>query len=77
MEYKLENISVKIASALLVHRGEISTKDIEAIPFINNSKNANKTLTILANTFNVEIRSRKISSSPIPEWEQIVRLKNR
>jgi hypothetical protein len=75
MEFQTERIGLKLASAMLLHLGEISVKDIRAMPFFTNPDQIENVLEFLMRTFNAEIHSRRVASYPIPEWEQVIRLR--
>jgi len=75
MEMQTERIGLKVASAMLLHLGEISVRDIQAMPFFPNQNQIDGVLEFLMQNFNIEVYSRQISSYPIPEWEKIIRLK--
>ena len=65
-------LALKIAEALLKHRGEITLDDIKAIPFIEDTREAEMIATFLSNKFNAQIFTRRISQSGIASWEQII-----
>ena len=70
-------VSLKLASALLLHNGEVSVEDIKAMPFLTDPGESEAIINSLINTFNVEVCLKRVSLQPIPEWEEIIKLKNR
>ena len=68
------DIGIKIASALLKHRGKISIDEIEAIPFINKSE-IDVVINELIKNFNVEIITQKKKSYPFSEWVKIIKIR--
>ena len=77
MSTTTEKIGVKLASALLLHYGELSIEDIRAMPFLTQPDEAEIVIRRLSEMFNVEIYSKKVSSYPMPEWEKMMRIKKR
>jgi len=75
MELVMENIGLKIAGALLIKYGELSVRDIQAIPFFSDSPHIETVIEYLTRFYNAEIYTKRIASSTIPEWEQIIRLR--
>ena len=75
MELIIEKIGLKLASALLLHKGELSIKDIRSMPFFTDPNQIATVTQFLIKTFNAEIYSKQVASFPILEWEQIIRLK--
>ena len=75
MKYITEDIGLKVASALLLHQGEASVKDIRAMPFFRSLDESEAVIKLLQITFDVEIYTKKVATWPIPQWEQLIRLK--
>jgi len=75
MSTATEKIGVKLAGALLLQYGEISTEYIRAMPFLAEPHEAEKVIRNLLNLFDVEVYQRMVSSYPMPEWEEVIRLK--
>jgi len=75
MSTTTEKIGVKLASALLLQYGEISTEHIRAMPFLAEPHEAEKVISNLLKLFDVEVYQRMVSSYPTPEWEEVIRLK--
>ncbi len=68
-------ITIKLASALLLQNKELSLDDIRAIPFLENAQDAGFIVEALSKIFDTEIYQRRIPSSSVPQWEEIIRLK--
>lgn len=68
-------MGLKFASALLLHHGEISIEDIKAMPFFSDASESEAVIDSLKRTFNVEVYLKRISSEPIPEWEEVIKIK--
>jgi hypothetical protein len=75
MNTTTEKVGIKVASALLLQYGELSTEDIRAIPFLSHPGEAERVIQHLLQLFNVEIYQKQISSYPMLEWEEIIKLK--
>jgi hypothetical protein len=75
MSTATERIGVKLAGALLLQYGEISTEYIRAMPFLSDPGEVEKVISELLKLFNVEVHQRMVSSHPTPEWEEIIMLK--
>jgi len=75
MNIELEKAGLKIVTALLFRYGEISVESIRALPFLTRPGDSEMIIQTLLELFDVEIYKRKIPSYPIPEWEQVIRLK--
>jgi len=73
--YAMENIGFKVASALLLHHGELSVEQIKAMPFFRNSDESKAVIRLLQLKFNVETYTKKVTAQPIPQWEEVMRLK--
>jgi hypothetical protein len=72
----MHTLSTRIAAALLLQKGEITLKDIEAIPFVDSHETAFAIAARLARNFDVETlqvsRGRENSLDP---WDDVIRLK--
>ena len=77
MNITTERIGVKFASALLLRYGEVSKEDIRAMPFFMSPNEPEAVIRCLLETFDVEVYPRKVSTHPLPEWEEVIRLRNR
>lgn len=75
MNINLDKIGLKVSIMLLLNSGEVSKDDIRSMPFFNNSNEPEAVIQFLLENYNVEICTKKISSEPIPEWEEVIRLK--
>jgi hypothetical protein len=70
-----EKIGIKLAGALLLQYGEISTEHIRAIPFLSKPDEAEKVISSVLQLFDTEVYQKMVSSYPTPQWEEIIRLK--
>lgn len=75
MNIKTRTIGAKVAGALLVHYGQLSVDDIRAMPFFSGPEEAEQVVELLLRTFNADIRSIRVSSDPVPQWEQLIMLR--
>jgi len=75
MNVRTEQLVFKLAGALLLQHGELSVKHIRAMPFCTNPNQIDAVIACLMRTFNAEIYQKRVASSPIPEWEEIIRLR--
>lgn len=69
-------IGVKLASALLMHKGELSLDDIAALPTVEDNEDVALIMSILLQRFNAEIQQRRIEPSAIPAWEEVISLRS-
>jgi hypothetical protein len=74
-KYSTQNIGLKLAGALLVYHGELSVNDIRAMPFFSGSDESELVIKALETSFKTERYTRKVTSQPIPQWEDVIRLK--
>ncbi len=68
------NKKIKILTALLKYKGEISVDEIEAIPFIKESE-VDAIVNWLISNYDVEIITQKKKSNPFLEWVKVIKLK--
>ncbi len=74
-KYRTQDIGLKLASALLVYHGELSLNDIRSMPFFSSSDEAKLVIKALETNFKTERYTTKVASYPIPQWEDVIRLK--
>ena len=74
-KYSTQNIGLKLAGALLMYNGELSVNDIRAMPFFSGSDESELVIKALETSFKTERYTRKVTSQPIPQWEDVIRLK--
>lgn len=72
-----KTISAKLASILLLRRGELSINEIMALPFVEDVEEASLIMTMLALHFDADIEQRRVASSVLPEWEDIILLRQK
>lgn len=75
MYISMDQPGFKLVGAILIHRGEISVMDIKAMPFFTRPVEIDAVVKALMKKYDVEIYHKKVASWPIPEWEEIIRLK--
>jgi hypothetical protein len=68
-------LALNISAAILLEKGEISTKDIQAFPFLSQDFDTNLIVHSLLSLYDAELICNKISSKPFLEWEEIIRLR--
>jgi hypothetical protein len=68
-------IGCKVAGALLLYNGEISKEDIRSLRFFENYEESEIVIEYILTNFDVEVYTKKITSEPIPQWEEVIRLK--
>jgi len=64
----LKTVSLKLAKAILLYKGEISMNELKALPFID-EKEAELIAQYLLNKFNLKIHSQKFQDE---EWVDIL-----
>ena len=69
-----ETLALKIAEALLLHKGELSIQDIEAIPFLNDSNDAQLIARYLRSKYKTRISTLRTQSQRINDWEELITL---
>ncbi len=72
---KETKLALNISAAILLKKGEISTKDIQAFPFLSQDFDTNLIVNSLLSLYDAELICNKISSKPFLEWEEIIRLR--
>jgi hypothetical protein len=70
----LQDIGYKYVKAILQKDGEISIEDIKSMPFFNDDSEYNAVINSLKREYDVKIISKKTSSWPILEWEEVISL---
>ena len=75
MNIETDKLGLRVATALLLHHGEVSTNDIRSLPFFLNPDEPEAVIQSIIRNYTVEIYMKKVSSAPIPEWEEVIRLK--
>lgn len=75
MNPNIQKTVLYLASSLLLQQKEISVEDIRAMPFLRSPDEAEAVVSFLIENFKVEIYLKKVSSQPILEWEEVIRLK--
>lgn len=75
MKFRIQDLGLRFASALLMHHGEVSVEDIRAMPFFKNFDESEAVIKALQRMFNVEICTKKVTAWPIPQWKELIKLK--
>ena len=75
MDLRPEDVGLRVASALLMHKKEITVGDIRAIPFFTDSDQVKGAVEYLMQTFNARIYSRQVAKHPMLEWEEVISLR--
>jgi len=70
-----KSIALRLASALLLHNGELSINDIAALPMVEDEEDIFLILSLLLQNFDAEIQQRRVKSSSLPAWEEFITLK--
>ena len=70
-----KKLALNISAAILLKKGEISTRDIRSFPFLSNDFDASLIVNSLLRLYDAELVSNKISSKPFLEWEEVIRLR--
>ena len=65
----------RIAAVLLLHRRELSIRDLRALPFVETDDDVLEVIDTLRGFFPLETTRRKvINESGIPIWEDVLQL---
>ena len=67
------HISTKLAEALLLQQGQVSTLDIRSLPFVENDETVSAIVEYLGRTYQIE-RS-QYRETPNDRWEDIFSLR--
>ncbi len=70
-------LALNLSAAILLKKGEISTKDIRSLPFLDEDFDTNLVVNSLLKLYDAELICNKISSKPFLEWEETIRLKRK
>ncbi len=66
----IQNIALKLAEAILIHKGEITIDDIKAMPMVDDPQLAILIAEYLAAKFKTEITTDKKKQKGRGSWEQ-------
>lgn len=72
-----EALPIKLAEALLLCKGKISIKDIEAMPFLDDPKDADLIVSYLINKFKTKVSAIRIQRDEINAWEELITLEEK
>ena len=70
-EEKLKTISLKLAEAILLYKGEISIEDLKSLPFID-EEDARLLAHYLRNKFNLKMYAQKLQSKELEEFLSMI-----
>lgn len=71
---EIETLALRLAEAMLLHKGEISISDIEAIPFISQPKDAELIAKYLRAKFKTKVSTVRNRQDEINAWEELITL---
>ena len=71
-----KSLSTRLAGILLLRNGELSARDIRALPMVEDNEDVDLIISWLIANFDVELHQKRISSSPISEWDEIISLRS-
>uniref|UniRef100_A0A7C3YS09 SMC-Scp complex subunit ScpB n=1 Tax=candidate division WOR-3 bacterium TaxID=2052148 RepID=A0A7C3YS09_UNCW3 len=70
-----KTIALKLAEALLLlYKGEISIREIEAIPLLDDSRDAKLIARHLRSKFKTKLTTLRVHREEIGSWEEIIKL---
>ena len=69
-----KTIALKLAEALLLYKGEISIKDIEAIPLLDDIRDAELIARYLRSKFKTKLTALRTHGEEIDSWEELIKL---
>jgi len=69
-----ETIALKLAEAMLLYKGEISIKAIEAIPLLDDIRDAELIARYLRSKFKTRITTLRARREGIDSWEELIKL---
>lgn len=69
-----ETIALKLAEALLLYKGEISIRDIEAIPLLDDIRDAELIARHLKSKFKTKLITLRTHREEINSWEELIKL---
>lgn len=72
----LQVVSTRIAALLLLDRGQITLRDLEALPFVEDQETALAIAARLARTFDVETyQTSRGRENTLDPWDYVIRLR--
>ena len=75
MDFRTEEIGLKVASALLIRKKEIAVSDLQAMPFFTDSDQVKNAVEYLLRTFDARMYSKRVARHPMLEWEDVISLR--
>lgn len=70
------DVSTRLATLLLMHKGELSRGDIAALPWIEDENEVNLIMSALLDDADFELLQRRVRSASIPDWEDVIVVKS-
>lgn len=70
MSMNKEYLALRLSASLLLKNKAISISDIKAFPFLDEDFDLNPIIENLLSSFRARLEQYKISSFPIPEWDE-------
>lgn len=67
-------LALKLAEALLLYKGEVSIKDIEAMPFLDDPTYAELIANYLRAKFKTQISAKRTQGEEGGGWEELITL---
>jgi len=75
MTIRADRLALRVASALLLHEGELALTDIRSLPFYESPEDPEGVIEAIIRNYDVEVYTKRIASTPVPEWEKVIRLR--
>jgi hypothetical protein len=70
-----QRLALRLAAAILIKHGEISSEDIRSLPFLTDDFDTRSILNALSRIYNVDITSLQTTTKPFLRWEEKVLLR--
>jgi hypothetical protein len=67
-----DTVALKLAEALLLYRGKLSVRDIQALPFLTHPEDAEMIAKYLSAKFKTKICSVKGQEDEVGSWEELI-----
>ena len=70
------DVTTRLATLLLMHKGELSRSDIAALPWIEDEDEVELIMSALLKDADFELLQRRVHSASIPDWEDVIVVKS-
>jgi hypothetical protein len=70
----IETLALRLAEAMLLYKGEISIRDIEAIPFLSHPRDAELIAEYLRAKFKTKASTVRKKQEELNVWEELITL---